>query len=204
MSRRNDLVALVGSRICHDLVSPMGAIGNGVELLELTGGPSGPEMALISESVAAANARIRFFRIAYGNAGEDASIGRAEIAGTLAATARGGRLSYYWQAEGAQSRREVRAAFLMLQCFETALPHGGDIHIDRSPDQAGTAGRWRLVAEGARMQIDEALWRGLTQPRLRPAVTPAQVQFALLPDVLDDLGRTLTLDLGPGKVVAQF
>jgi hypothetical protein len=37
-----DLAALVGSRICHDLISPIGAIGNGVELLTLAGGAQGP------------------------------------------------------------------------------------------------------------------------------------------------------------------
>ena len=54
-----DLAALVGSRICHDLISPIGAIGNGVELLSLTDGDTGAEMDLINESVQNANARIR-------------------------------------------------------------------------------------------------------------------------------------------------
>jgi histidine phosphotransferase ChpT len=71
MKARTDLTALVGSRICHDLVSPLGAIGNGVELLGLTGIAPSPEMALIVESVENANARLRFFRIAYGAAGTD-------------------------------------------------------------------------------------------------------------------------------------
>ncbi len=47
-----DLAALVGSRICHDLISPIGAIGNGVELMMMEGAAKGPEMALITESVA--------------------------------------------------------------------------------------------------------------------------------------------------------
>ena len=60
---RPDIAALVGSRICHDLISPIGAIGNGVELIGLTENTSSPELALISESVDNANARIRFFRV---------------------------------------------------------------------------------------------------------------------------------------------
>ncbi len=54
-----DLAALIGSRICHDLISPIGAIGNGLELLSMAGA-GGPEVALISDSVSNANARIRF------------------------------------------------------------------------------------------------------------------------------------------------
>ncbi len=65
--RSSDLVALIGSRICHDLISPIGAIGNGIELIGLSGAGAGPEMALISESVTNAQARIRFYyRVAFG------------------------------------------------------------------------------------------------------------------------------------------
>ena len=60
------LAQLVGSRICHDLISPVGAIGNGLELLAMAGGRTMPggsaELELISDSVVQANARIRFFR----------------------------------------------------------------------------------------------------------------------------------------------
>jgi histidine phosphotransferase ChpT len=63
-----DLTSLIGSRICHDLISPLGAIGNGVELLAMSGTAPGPEMDLISQSVENANARIRFFRVAFGAA----------------------------------------------------------------------------------------------------------------------------------------
>ena len=77
MSNSPDLAALLGSRICHDLISPIGAIGNGVELMLMDGAGRAPEVALISESVDAANARIRFFRVAYG-VSSPASRSRAE------------------------------------------------------------------------------------------------------------------------------
>lgn len=57
-----NLAALIGSRICHDLISPIGAINNGLELLGMSDTPEGPELELISESVGNASARIRFFR----------------------------------------------------------------------------------------------------------------------------------------------
>ena len=56
-----DIAALIRSRICHDLISPIGAIGNGVQLLAMSCGAAGAEMDLITESVQNANARIRFF-----------------------------------------------------------------------------------------------------------------------------------------------
>jgi histidine phosphotransferase ChpT len=67
-----DLAALVSSRICHDLISPIGAINNGLELLNMSGAsPVGPEMQLICDNVKSASARIRFFRIAFGAASDD-------------------------------------------------------------------------------------------------------------------------------------
>jgi histidine phosphotransferase ChpT len=196
--RRTDVTALVGSRICHDLISPLSAISNGVELLELSGLAQTPEMALIAESVENANARIRFFRVAFGAAGHDQMMPRAEITATLTATARGGRMSFYWSPEGDQPRAEVRAVFLLLQCMESAMPYGGDIRIDRD----GAA--WELTAEADRMKTDEALWTAMQSPRTRPQVTASQVQFLLLPDALADLGRSLALKLTPTRIVARF
>ena len=79
-----DLPALIGSRICHDLISPIGAINNGLELLEMagTGAAPGPELALIGQSVESASARIRFFRIAFGAAG-DQTMGQNEVTSIL-------------------------------------------------------------------------------------------------------------------------
>ena len=84
-----ELNALIGSRICHDLISPLGAIGNGIELLTMSGMSAAPEITLISESVDNANARIRFFRIAFGAASADAVTSHSEVTGILADVYRG-------------------------------------------------------------------------------------------------------------------
>ena len=87
-----DISALLGSRICHDLISPLGAISNGVELLEMSGAQMGPELQLISESVENANARIRFFRVAFGIASPDQTIGAPELRGILDDLGKGSRM----------------------------------------------------------------------------------------------------------------
>lgn len=169
-----DFAALIGSRICHDLISPLGAIGNGVELLGMSGAGSGPEVALISESVANANARIRFFRIAYGATGGGGSVAAAEIRSILAALSRGSRTRIDWRAADDVPRPVAKLAFLALQCLETALAWGGEITVT-------SAGGWRAEARAARLNVDEALWSSLSAPAPDPAIAPAQVQFALLP-----------------------
>ncbi|WP_373356726.1 histidine phosphotransferase family protein [Pseudoroseicyclus sp. CXY001] len=198
-ARDVDLSALVGSRICHDLISPLGAIGNGVELLAMSHRIDGPEMALIGESVEAASARLRFFRIAFGHAGAEATLGRGEIHATLAAVSRGGKLAFTWEVEREVPRREARVAFLILQCFESAMPFGGAVTVARSD-----ADDWALTATGSDLRIDPGLWESLLGKPPPEPPSPALVQFALLPQVLADYGMELGLELAAERIRATF
>lgn len=193
-----DLAALVGSRICHDLISPIGAIGNGVELLALTDGDTGAEMELINESVQNASARIRYFRIAYGAASEEQMVSRAEVLSILAAVARGGRINYIWKIDGDQPRRLVRCALLMLQAIEASLPLGGDIRITQEGET------WVMRGEGPRLAVDQELWDNLLSPQAGFTYTPSHVQFALLPGVMAEAGRVLQFEHTPAYLVARF
>lgn len=189
-----DLVALLGSRICHDLISPISAIGNGVELLMMSGVVPGPELALISESVTNANARIRFFRIAFGAAAPGQSIARAEIRGMLEDMTRGGRLRIDWEASGDPGRIEAKLALLAVQCLESALPYGGRIVVSHRD------GAWRVTAEAASIRAEPQLWARLSGDDLTGEVTPARVQFLLLPLELSRQGRKLSLRLAETSI----
>lgn len=179
-----NLAALIGSRICHDLISPIGAITNGLELLDLAGAAQGPEMSLIADSVGNAGARIRFFRIAYG-AADGQLLSRAEVVSVLDDLGRGGRLDVEWALPEAQPRTLVRLAFLALQCCETALPFGGTVRITAKD------GNWKVIGRAGKLNVDASLWDGLSRPDALPAITPALVQFALLPELAADLGRNV-------------
>ena len=182
----DDLVALVGSRLCHDLISPLGAIGNGVELLTMTATTLSPELQLITESVAAANARIKFFRLAFGRAGEQ-RMGRPEVSGLMAELSQGSRVKISWEAEGDYSRQMVKIACLAVLCIEPALPRGGEIVVRRDP--ADGPGAWTVLGTTARIREEPELWANLDGTP--SPVSPAQVQFALLPREAAAAGRTL-------------
>ncbi|MDE4175067.1 histidine phosphotransferase family protein [Phaeobacter sp. PT47_59] len=192
-----DLPALIGSRICHDLISPIGAINNGLELLGMSGEVSGPEMELISDSVTNANARIRFFRVAFGAAG-DQQMGRAEVVSVLDDINKGGRLAFQWAPLDGASRSEVRMAFLAALCLESALPYGGTVAI------LCADGQWTVIGEGRKVNMDEALWARLTDKTADVEITPAQVQFALLPQAAEQAGRTITVDPMLEKISIHF
>jgi histidine phosphotransferase ChpT len=197
MPESPDFSALIGSRICHDLVNPIGAIGNGVELLQLDGATKGPELALIAESVANANARIRFFRIAFGASG-DQRVARSEVLSILSDVTQGSRLRIGWTSAADLVRGEARLAFLAIQCFETAMPYGGTLTVAQSGHG------WAITGQSGRFRVDEALWARLTQTGPQTDVSPAHVQFALLPLGAADLQRRLTSERTETELRLRF
>ncbi len=66
---------LLASRLCHDLISPVGAVNSGIELMtEFGDGPDSESMALITSSARTASDKLLFFRIAYGNGGSGTNV----------------------------------------------------------------------------------------------------------------------------------
>jgi histidine phosphotransferase ChpT len=193
-----DLMALIGSRICHDLISPIGAISNGVELLAMSGTAPGPEMSLIAESVAAANARIRFFRVAFGGGGADQRIGRTEVGTILTDYTHGGRTQVAWNSDTDLSRGDVKLVFLAILCLETAMPFGGRIRVEQA------ARRWLVAGASAKLRPDPMLWERLALPEAEPGLTAAQVQFALIGLQLRATGRRLLTDIGAEEIRLNF
>lgn len=171
------LAELISSRLCHDLVNPLGAIGNGVELIEMTGSVRGPEMDLIRDAVRDAQARLRFMRIAFGAAGPTQIISAREAKMTAQAPWQGARLNVVWAAVGDLPRLQVKLAYLMLLCAETALPMGGELRVSL---QAG--GHLRIDATAPRVMADAALWSVLHfgMPAAGRPLRPAEAQFAAM------------------------
>lgn len=188
VSAPQDLATLVASRLCHDLVNPMGAIGNGVELLEMTATTKGPEMALIRDAVRDAQARIRFLRIAFGAAGPTQTISAREARSAVEDLYSASRMRPEWNVASDLPRSRVKLAFLMVLCAETALPMGGRLTVSLDP-----AGQWQLRAEAARIQFEEKLWSVLRFGMAasgRP-LRPAEVQFAALHEAATSLDLTV-------------
>lgn len=189
------LATLVAARMCHDIVSPFGAIGKGLELLQLSGAYPGigasAEMQLIADSVDAARARLHWFRMAFGHAKPNQRVGVPELASLLAADEKGGRLRIRLEAEGDLPRMEARMILLGLMCFETALPWGGSVLVCR-----GAQG-WRLMAEASRVRQDPALWSwlDLTTGRERPEPAASEVHFMLLSACARAAARPLKWEL---------
>jgi len=197
MTELPSLSSLMASRICHDLISPIGAIGNGLELLAMAGGGgSGPEFALISDSVTQANARIRLYRIAFGHAGDDHRISRHEMISVLSDLTAGSRLQVEWHIPPDIPRTEAKLAVLCFLCLESALPVGGRVRL--SCDGAG----WRIEAQSIRLRIDPAPWAALDGDD--SPLGPHHVQFALVPLVAAEMGRHPRHESGGDRLAISF
>lgn len=194
------LAALVASRICHDLISPIGAIGNGIELLSMSGGAVGPELALITESVGQANARIRLFRIAFGTAQPGQKIASAELRSVADELSRGSRVAVNWLTDGDTDRAEAKLACLLLLCVESALAFGGRIDVAR--DGPG----WRISGSAARLRREDRLWRLLDAgaPGAGEQVAASEVQFPLAGALAARLGRRLATAVDDTGVTVAF
>ena len=194
-----DLAALIGSRICHDLNNPLGAIGNGLELMELAGHRGGPEMALIGQSVARAKARVQFLRVAFGAAPAGSRIAGAELAAIVGDQFAGGRLTVHWPELRDVARGEAKLALLLLMCLESAMPFGGEITV------ASDAEGWQLQASATRWRTQETPWEVvLSRSPAQPDLGAPLVQFALAPQAAARLGRPVTLEQGPNRLVLRF
>lgn len=188
------LVSLVGSRLCHDLVSPLGAIGNGVELLQMvkeeTGESEPPEMQLIEQALQAARARINGFRVAFGSAASGQKISASDFAALVQDVCVSTELQINLQSDVAQPRADVKMVLLALMCMESALPWGARIRIR----QEGRC--WHLAAVAERTKQDLALWSCLNaQNGSKPNFVAAEVQFPLLRLIADELSRPLAWEL---------
>lgn len=171
--RPKDLSGLVASRLCHDLVSPVGAIGNGLELLTMTGLAKTPELALVMDSLENAQARLRFYRVAFGSSRADQSMGSPELAAILHGVYGAGRLTATCDTEGEIGRDSAKLALLLVLCIEASLSHGGQITVTRNGPG------WVITGSGKRYRDLGDLWTLLETPQGPSSVSPDRVQFPL-------------------------
>lgn len=184
-----DLAALLGSRLCHDLISPIGAIGNGLELLELSGAAPSEELQLIRASVDAATARIRFFRVAFGAAGAGQLMAARDIRATLEAMYGDSRLKVRWSNDEDQERLEAKVAFLALACLEQAMPWGGTVEVRASTNA------WVLHAQAERFKHEPRLWDMLSRGTQAETLAGSEVQFGLLRDLSQSARRPISVTI---------
>ncbi len=194
-----NLISLLGSRICHDLISPIGAVSNGLELLSLSGVPDSAEMTLVSDSAANANARIKLFRLAFGIASQDQITRRDEITSIWPNAMAGRRLDLNWHGPNSLPRPQAQLIVLALLCLDKMLPQGGVLSLTEDADT------WTLTASGPALKTEDDHWALVTGTAATTAEPdPAYVQFLLLPYYLTRQNRQAKVTATPDMLTLTF
>jgi histidine phosphotransferase ChpT len=196
-----DLAGLMCSRLCHDLISPVGAIGNGVELMTAVGTPGPDEIGLIEQSAQAAAAALAFFRVAYGAVGPTAApLGLRDLGALARAHLGGGRLAIEWPADPEEriGREEGRALLLMTLAAAGAAPAGGA--LSAAPPQERPL-RLSVAVAGRRCAFQPAAVAALTGAPTPEPLGPREAHLALLARVAARLGSTLSVESGEDRAV---
>jgi histidine phosphotransferase ChpT len=152
-----ELAALLCSRVCHDLISPVGAIVNGLEVLDDNPKAEDRDFALdlIRKSARTASARLQFCRLAFGAAG---SSGAQIDLGDAQTMARGhledGKTSITWNLPRLLlPKNRVKLLLNMLVIAQQTIPRGGTLTVD-SLGQGETMG-FRVTANGLNARLPQ-------------------------------------------------
>jgi histidine phosphotransferase ChpT len=152
-----ELAALLCSRVCHDLISPVGAIVNGLEVLDDNPKPEDREFALdlIRKSAKTASARLQFCRLAFGAAG---SAGAQIDLGDAQTMARGhledAKTKITWNLPRVlMAKNRVKLLLNMMVIAQQTIPRGGMLTID--PVGEGDSIGFRVTAAGLNARLPQ-------------------------------------------------
>ncbi len=152
----SSLAALLSARICHDLISPIGALGTAIEVLDDDSNTEMHDdaMGLVRLSSKQAGAKLRFLRLAFGSGGSAPGIvGVGELKTLIEDMYEGGKASISWadSLDGIE-KNTARLLLNLTMLAVQAIPRGGDLVI--SATEASGATTLQLAATGPKSRLD--------------------------------------------------
>lgn len=200
-----DLAALLCSRVCHDVIGPVGAIINGLEMLDEEQGAEmrGFALELIKKSAGQASARLQFCRLAFGAAG---SAGALIDTGDAATVARGlfagERTELVWNVPPLRMpKNKVRLILNLCLIAATAIPRGGIIEVTLSG--AEKTARITVAAKGTNAKFAGHLPLLLAGTPDHPPAGPQDIQAYYAGLVAKAANMTLTIVADADRVAIE-
>ena len=204
MTSQTDLAAMLCSRLCHDMLSPVGALANGLELLA---DEKDPEMRakcveLLEQSARISTDKLRFFRLAFGAAGgfgEAIPVDEAQsVINALAADNK--RVTINWAiAAPSLPKPAVKVLLNLAQIALDSLVRGGtlDIGAERREGAVEIVAR----ARGDRIAFDETIGRALQGDLPAHEITSRTAAAHMIALLAEELAGGLQYKLGDGVLV---
>ena len=191
-----DLASLLCSRLCHDLMSPVGALNNGIELLADEQDPDMREkcLELLADSARASANKLKFFRLAFGAAGGfgdeiDTHEAHASLEGVFGAER---RIELGWMVSGDKLPKGAVKLLLNLALLGgDALVRGG--RLDVGAEKQDGAIELVVRGEGPRILLDPMLRETLAKGATGGPVEPRAAGAWLAHSLAADAGGTIRL-----------
>lgn len=190
------ILELLASKICHDIISPVGAINNGVELIEDIGGSVMDEaIKLISNSGIQAAKKLRLFRMAYGKAGAEGGVTIKDIRTTAKDYLSQGKSELDWPeeqglAELAEHKGGLKTLLCTLMLAEDVLSHGGKISVETMA--TGDSFSVMVGVNGRPAQLSEAMREALALNVAVDDISPRTVHAYVLGQTAEHYGLKIT------------
>ena len=195
------LAALVAGKLCHDFISPAGAISSGLDLLK---DPTAQDMredamGLIEASAKKMVSLVAFARVAFGASTSAERFSGAELGELVLGLSEGGRATLEWRVEGGDySRAQARALVNLGWLTLAALPSGGAAVV--STRRAGDRLEITGLAEGARARLKPEAVAGLAGQPLTEGLQGQWIQPYWLWLTATDAGGSLDVTAEEGRV----
>jgi histidine phosphotransferase ChpT len=197
-----DLAALLSSRVCHDVISPVGAIVNGLEVLEEEKDAEmrGHALALIKSSAAEASARLQFCRLAFGAAGsKGASIDTGDAEHVTRQLLADERTRLEWSVPRVlMSKNKVKLLLNLCLIADAAIPRGGVISVASTGTDEDIA--FTIQAKGANARIAATIPALLAGTPEDDAVDARAIQAYYAGLVAEASGLAVEISLAPEHV----
>ncbi|WP_033069297.1 histidine phosphotransferase family protein [Thalassospira australica] len=190
------LIELISSRICHDLVGPVGAVNAGAELMGEDGVADDEALALMRKSGLEAARRLQLFRLAFGRAGSSVDTGamRDAAAQTYAAE---GKVTLDWP-DFPIDPSHGRVVLNMVMLAREALPFGGTISVLRD------SGKVSVIGEGKRAALRPEILNVLEKEVSADALDPRNVQAFFLRNLVNRGGGVLSVLQQDGNIALIY
>ncbi|MEO0698494.1 MAG: histidine phosphotransferase family protein [Pseudomonadota bacterium] len=204
MTSSTDLAALLCSRLCHDMLSPVGAMSNGLELLADETDPDmrAKVIELLEQSARSSADKLKFFRLAFGAAGgfgEAVPIEEAkDVVSALATDAK--RVKLNWAiAQNSLPKPAVKVLLNLTQIALDTLVRGGTLDIGAEARD----GNIEIVARAAgdKIACDETIGRALQDEITPGEITSRTAAAHMIALLAEELGGSLQYALSDEALV---
>lgn len=188
------IIELLCSRLCHDLISPVGAVSNGLEFLgDSDSAMAADALGLVGASAAQMSSRLAFFRVAFGYGGGDGKpLSPGEVQDLITDFAADKKVALKWACpDGDLPRPQARVILCLSLLAIEALPRGGEITVSiLAPIDSSEI---RVSAEGASIIVRPDILEAVSVDAELEALTPRNVHGHYAALIGEEIGMIVSV-----------